>query len=41
MPRIGATASIAIIEKAEKRGTGNELIRVDFKLIPEVGQIGG
>lgn len=39
--RIGATATVAILEDAKKRGVGNEPIEVSFKPMPEDGGAGG
>lgn len=39
--RIGATATVAILEDAKKRGIGNEPVEVSFKLMPEEGGNGG
>ena len=33
--RIGATATVAILEEAKKRGIGNELVEVSFKPMAE------
>lgn len=39
--RIGATATVAILEDAKKRGIGNEPIEVSFKPMQEEGKTGG
>ncbi|KAK9366292.1 deoxyribose-phosphate aldolase [Lipomyces kononenkoae] len=39
--RIGATATVAILEEAKKRGIGNEPIEVSFIPMKEEGDIGG
>lgn len=39
--RIGATATIAILEDAKNRGIGKDPVKVTFKPMPEDGQNGG
>ncbi|KAF4186762.1 hypothetical protein CNMCM8927_005039 [Aspergillus lentulus] len=39
--RIGATATVAILGEARKRGIGNEPVEVSFKPMKEAGQTGG
>ncbi|RAL10669.1 2-deoxyribose-5-phosphate aldolase [Aspergillus homomorphus CBS 101889] len=39
--RIGATATVAILEEAKKRGIGNEPVEVAFKPMVEEGSTGG
>ncbi|PYI36294.1 deoxyribose-phosphate aldolase [Aspergillus indologenus CBS 114.80] len=39
--RIGATATVAILEEARKRGIGNEPVEVAFKPMAEEGTTGG
>jgi deoxyribose-phosphate aldolase len=39
--RIGATATVAILEEARKRGIGNEPVEVSFKPMKEAGETGG
>jgi deoxyribose-phosphate aldolase len=39
--RIGATATVAILEEARKRGIGNEPVEVSFKPMNEAGETGG
>jgi deoxyribose-phosphate aldolase len=39
--RIGATATVAILEDAKKRGIGNDPVEVSFKLMPEDSGAGG
>ncbi|CAL5868776.1 uncharacterized protein PFLUO_LOCUS3003 [Penicillium psychrofluorescens] len=39
--RIGATATVTILEEARKRGIGNEPVEVSFKPMAEEGESGG
>ncbi|KAJ6083320.1 hypothetical protein N7467_007455 [Penicillium canescens] len=39
--RIGATATIAIIEDAKRRGIGMDPIQIEFKPMKKAGQVGG
>lgn len=39
--RIGATATVAILEEARKRGIGNEPVEVSFKPMKEAGETSG
>ncbi|KAK9638186.1 hypothetical protein HCH54_009049 [Aspergillus fumigatus] len=39
--RVGATATVAILEEARKRGIGNEPVEVSFKPMKEAGETSG